>query len=174
MAPHGSSACQPQHGLFVHASKRALARHVLPFCSLSHLGHGVGMESGSHGTHGKGQRCRVLLLAGMQWGQHGRGTAEDMGVQLATSHLPLLLPCPAPARPPSVHGRPALQPPRSSSPPRRCLSQAASPEPRGSSRLHATERVWATERAWEGPLLKVSCARQGPAELGSWPVGAHH
>lgn len=51
---HGSSARRPRHGLFAHAGKRALARHVLLVCSLSHLGHAVGMESCSHGTHGKG------------------------------------------------------------------------------------------------------------------------
>lgn len=85
---HSSSACRPRHVLFAHASKRALARHVLLFCSLLHLGYAVGTECCS-GCCGKGQRCRaqlppVPLLHFCGAGQCGRGTAWDMGVQPGT------------------------------------------------------------------------------------------
>lgn len=70
-------------------------------------------------------------------------------------------------------GSHALQPPCSCLPPPLWLSQAASPEPGRSSPLPARERILATERPREGPSLAALCAWQGPAELGSWRVGAH-
>lgn len=74
---HGSSACRPRHGLFAHANKRALAKHVL----LSVVFHTWVTLSGwgaAPGAMGRGKGARFCSRRLPRWDAAGlAGAAEE-------------------------------------------------------------------------------------------------